>query len=77
MSPESQNSLLKTNCDGFVRLVMETVSIISHSSVVARENGVPAVASVVDATKILQDGHMIRINGETGVVEVLDWMLIL
>ncbi|UMZ72795.1 PEP/pyruvate-binding domain-containing protein [Natranaerofaba carboxydovora] len=53
-------------------LVMETGGPISHGSVVAREYGVPAVAGVREATTKLQDGQLVRINGETGSVEVIE-----
>jgi pyruvate,water dikinase len=52
-------------------LIMETGGPISHGSVVAREYGVPAVAGVAKATRILRDGQMVRINGETGTVELI------
>ncbi len=53
-------------------LIMETGGPISLGSVVAREYGVPAVAGVVNATSQLQEGQMVRVNGETGSVEILD-----
>ena len=53
-------------------LIMETGGPISHGSVVAREYGVPAVAGVKDATARLKDGQSVRINGETGSVQLLD-----
>ncbi len=52
-------------------LIMETGGPISHGSVVAREYGVPAVAGVKDATARLKDGQSVRINGETGSVQLL------
>ena len=52
-------------------LVMETGGPISHGSVVAREYGLPAVAGVAEATSLLRDGQRIRINGESGLVELL------
>jgi len=52
-------------------LIMETGGPISHGSVVAREYGLPAVAGVVNATRQLKDGQRVRINGETGSVELL------
>ena len=52
-------------------LIMETGGPISHGSVVAREYGLPAVAGVVNATTLLQDGQTVRVNGETGTVEVI------
>ncbi len=53
-------------------LIMETGGPISHGSVVAREYGLPAVAGVVNATTLLKNGEMVRINGETGSVELME-----
>ncbi len=52
-------------------LIMETGGPISHGSVVAREYGIPAVVGVKNATTRFQDGQKVRINGETGQLEVL------
>ena len=53
-------------------LIMETGGPISHGSVVAREYGIPAVVGVKKATTRFQDGQKVRINGETGKVEILN-----
>jgi len=53
-------------------LVMETGGTISHGSVVAREYGLPAVAGVAEATRVLKDHQRIRIDGSTGSVEILE-----
>lgn len=52
-------------------LIMETGGPISHGSVVAREYGIPAIAGVKDATTRLEDGLKVRMNGETGRIEIL------
>ena len=52
-------------------LIMETGSPISHGSIVAREYGVPAVAGVREATIRFKEGQNVRINGETGKIEIL------
>ncbi len=52
-------------------LVMETGGPISHGSVVAREYGIPAVAGVTKATTRLKEGQIVRLNGETGSVEII------
>lgn len=57
-------------------LIMETGGPISHGSVVAREYGVPAVAGVAKATAELKDGQIVRVNGESGLVEVVDYQVI-
>ena len=53
-------------------IVMETGGPISHGAVVAREYGVPAVVGVGEATSLIRDGQKVRVNGETGQVELLD-----
>ncbi|MCE7792328.1 hypothetical protein K8O68_07835 [Salipaludibacillus sp. CUR1] len=53
-------------------LIMETGGPISHGSVVAREYGVPAVAGVAQASTELKDGQTVKVNGETGIVEVIN-----
>jgi rifampicin phosphotransferase len=52
-------------------LVMEVGGLMTHGSVVAREYGIPAVVSVLDATKKIQTGQQIRVNGDEGYVELL------
>ena len=53
-------------------LIMETGGPISHGSVVAREYGLPAVAGVAEATQRLREGQRVRVNGQTGRVDLLD-----
>jgi pyruvate,water dikinase len=52
-------------------LIMEYGGPVSHGGIVAREYGIPAVVGISSATKVLQDGQWVRINGETGTVEIL------
>jgi rifampicin phosphotransferase len=53
-------------------LVMEVGGMMTHGSVVAREYGIPAVVGVEHATTRLRTGQRVRVNGTTGVVELLD-----
>ena len=53
-------------------LVMETGGPVSHGSVVAREYGLPAVAGVPSATARVQEGMMVRVDGHTGQVTLLE-----
>jgi rifampicin phosphotransferase len=39
--------------------------------VIAREYGVTAVVGVVDATRLIREGQLIRVNGTDGYVEIL------
>ncbi len=54
-------------------LILETGGPISHGSVVAREYGVPAVVGIGNATSILKDGQIVRVNGETGTVAIIEY----
>jgi len=49
-------------------IVAETGGQLSHSAIVAREYGLPAVVSVERATRMLDEGDLITIDGSTGRV---------
>ena len=52
-------------------LVMEVGGLMTHGSVVAREYGIPAVVGVHEATRRLQTGQRIRVDGGSGRIEIL------
>lgn len=52
-------------------LVTEAGGQMSHGAVIAREYGLPAVVAVKDATKRIEDGQIIRVNGTSGVITIL------
>jgi phosphohistidine swiveling domain-containing protein len=52
-------------------VVTDTGGVGSHSSVVAREYGIPAVIGTGDATARLRDGQMVTVDGNIGLVETL------
>ena len=43
-------------------IIVEIGGTLSHSSIVAREYGLPALANVKDATKLLKDGDHVRLD---------------
>ena len=45
---------------------------MTHGAVVAREYGLPAVVGVEDATRLIEDGQRIRVDGTHGTVELLE-----
>ena len=53
-------------------LVMEVGGMMTHGAVVAREFGIPAIVGVDKATDRLQTGQHIRIDGSTGLIEILE-----
>jgi len=55
----------------FVRssgVIVERGSPLSHSAIVAREMGIPAVVSLKGATRWLKDGDIVEMDGRTGIV---------
>jgi phosphohistidine swiveling domain-containing protein len=52
-------------------LVTDAGGVASHPAVVAREFGLPAVVGTSDATARIRTGDRVRVNGSTGVVEIL------
>ena len=41
---------------------------LSHSSIVAREYGIPAVMAARNATRHIQSGQMVTVDGKEGIV---------
>ncbi|MDD4046582.1 MAG: phosphoenolpyruvate synthase [Tissierellia bacterium] len=52
-------------------LVTEVGGFTTHGAVITREYGLPGVVGVENATKLIKDGHRIRVNGTNGYVEIL------
>lgn len=53
-------------------MIMERGSLLSHSAIVAREMGIPAVVGVDNACNWLQDGEWVEIDGAKGVIRRLN-----
>jgi pyruvate,water dikinase len=49
-------------------LIVERGSTLSHSAIVAREMGIPAIVGVPGATRQLQQGEVIRMDGAKGQI---------
>lgn len=52
-------------------LIMEVGGMMTHGAVVAREYGIPAVVGVDQATRRLQTGMRIRLDGSSGQIVIL------
>lgn len=52
-------------------LVTEVGGLMTHGAVIAREYGLPAIVGVENATKLIRDGHRIRVHGTEGYIEIL------
>jgi pyruvate,water dikinase len=53
-------------------IVMDMGGLLSHGSIIAREYGIPAVVNVGPATRLISTGQMIEVDGDAGVVRILD-----
>ena len=49
-------------------LLVEHGSLLSHSAIVARELGLPAIVSIPNITTSLRDGELIEMDGSTGAI---------
>ncbi|MEY2832359.1 MAG: hypothetical protein RLZZ574_1617, partial [Cyanobacteriota bacterium] len=52
-------------------LISEVGGRLSHGAIVAREYNIPAVMDVDNATNLFHDGQLVRLNGQTGIIEIL------
>ncbi len=53
-------------------LLVERGGLLSHSAIVAREMGLPTIVGIKGLTKKLKSGMKIRMNGETGLIEIIE-----
>jgi phosphohistidine swiveling domain-containing protein len=53
-------------------VITEVGGVLSHAAVIGREYGIPAVLNVPKATTRIQTGQWIKLNGKTGVIEILE-----
>jgi phosphohistidine swiveling domain-containing protein len=53
-------------------IVVEEGGPLSHAAIVARELGLPAVLNVPGATRALQDGQEVTVDGSAGTIDVHD-----
>jgi rifampicin phosphotransferase len=49
-------------------VVTDGGGVLSHTAVIAREYGIPAVLATGEATRRLRDGDLVSVDGNTGVV---------
>ncbi len=53
-------------------LLVERGSLLSHSAIVAREMGIPAIVSIPGLTKKLKTGMRVRIDAKAGTIKIID-----
>jgi phosphohistidine swiveling domain-containing protein len=57
---------------GAVALVAEMGGELSHTMIVARDLGIPAVVGAVGATTAIKTGDLLEVDGSAGVVRILE-----
>ncbi|MDH3704431.1 MAG: PEP-utilizing enzyme [Acidimicrobiia bacterium] len=53
-------------------VVVDVGAALSHAIIVSRELGIPCVVSATDATRRIPDGSLVRVDGSTGSVTVVE-----
>jgi pyruvate,water dikinase len=52
--------------------ITDAGGVMCHAAIVAREYGLPAVLGTGSATKRIETGDRIRVDGANGIVTILD-----
>jgi pyruvate,water dikinase len=51
-------------------VVADVGSMLSHSSIVSREFGIPAVVNVLTGTQKIKTGDLLLLDGDNGIVKI-------
>jgi rifampicin phosphotransferase len=51
-------------------LITDSGGMLSHSAIIAREYRIPAIVATGNATELLQDGQIVIVDGDKGIVEL-------
>ena len=51
-------------------IITDSGGLLSHSAIVAREYGIPAVVGTRDGTQLIADGATVRVDGDAGEITV-------
>ena len=52
-------------------VLLETGGTLQHGASVAREMGKPCIVGIEDVTKIMKDGQTVKLDGSTGIINIL------
>ncbi|HEY4182750.1 MAG TPA: PEP-utilizing enzyme [Kofleriaceae bacterium] len=55
---------------GCAAIVSETGGLLDHGAAMARELGIPCVVGCTDAWRVLEDGALVEVDGDAGVVRM-------
>ena len=55
-----------------IGVVTDSGGMLTHAAISARDYGIPAVVGTWEATGLIRDGDIIRVNGNEGCVEIIE-----
>lgn len=55
-----------------IAIVTDIGGITSHAAIISRELNIPCIVATENATKLIKNNDLIRVNAETGIVEILE-----
>ncbi|MFP5386212.1 MAG: PEP/pyruvate-binding domain-containing protein [Bacteriovoracia bacterium] len=55
---------------GVKGIIIEKGSMLSHAAIISRELGIPCIINVKNATQIFKSGMKVKMNGDTGEIEI-------
>ncbi len=58
-------------CRKAAAIIADEGGINSHAAIISRELGIPGVVSVKIATRVLKDGDLVEVDGNTGIIKIL------
>lgn len=53
-------------------VVTNAGGVLAHPAIVSREFGIPCIVGTIVGTRQIEDGQKVRVNGDTGIIEILD-----
>ena len=59
-------------CEKAKAIVTDEGGVCSHAAVVSRELNIPCVVGTVIATKVFKDGDIVEVDGNTGVIKLIN-----
>ena len=52
-------------------VVMEVGGPMQHGAIIAREYGIPCVSGLENATQLIKDGDLVKVDGSAGTVKLV------
>ena len=53
-----------------VAIIERRGGMLIHGAIIAREYGIPCVTGIADATRIIQTGDIVTVDGHLGIVTI-------